>query len=71
MIVSERMNLTYKLQLGDTKFKQSTIFKYMVSVLTEDGLCDTEIRRRLRITKLAFPKLSTVLRNSRIVRNQC
>lgn len=43
------------LQIGDAKMKQRKEFKYAGNILTEDEICDTEIRSQTRITK-AFCK---------------
>ena len=52
----------------DTKIKQVQKFKYLGSVLTEDGKCDAEIKRRIGLAKDAFQKLSKVLRDRKVSR---
>lgn len=47
------------LQTGDTKIKQLPHFRYLVSVLTEDGKCDIEMRRGID----SFQKLRKVVRS--------
>lgn len=39
----------------------------MENVLTEDGKCDTEIRRRVGISKDALQKLSKLLMNKKLL----
>lgn len=57
-----------KLQIGDTKIKKVQKFKHLGNVLTEDGKFNTEIRRRIGITKDAFQKINRVLRKRKTVR---
>ena len=37
-----------KLQIGNNIIKQVESFKYLGSIMTADGKCDVEIRRRIR-----------------------
>jgi len=41
-------------------------FNYLGSVVTEDGRCDTEVRRRIGMAKDAFQKMKSILRNTKI-----
>lgn len=52
--------------VGNTRIKQTRQFKYLGSVLTKDGKCDTEIRKLIGMAKVAFQKLDRVLRDRRI-----
>lgn len=45
------------LHVGDTKIKQVRKFRYLGSVMPEDGKSDAEIRRHIGMAKDAFQKL--------------
>lgn len=49
---------------------ESSKYKYLVSVLVDDGKRDTEIQRRIGIVKDAFRKLNQVLRNGNFLRSK-
>jgi len=42
------------------KIQQVDKFNYLGSLLTSDGKCDTEIKRRIGIAKDSFKKISPV-----------
>ena len=46
--------------------KKMDQFSYLGSVLTADGRCDTEIRRRIRTAKTAYRNMSNMLTSSRL-----
>ena len=46
--------------------KQVEQFNYLGSMLTSDGRCETEIKRRIGIAKKSFKDLSNVLANRKI-----
>ncbi len=63
MVVSKRRNPRRRLHIGDVEIKQVEKFNYLGSMLTEDGKCDTEVRRRIGLAKEAYQKLDEILRD--------
>lgn len=49
------------IRIGAVKIEQVQRFKFLANVLTEDGKSDTEIKKRICITKDVFQKLIKVL----------
>ena len=47
--------------------KQVQKFNYLGSVITSDGRCDTEIKKRIGMAKDTFQELEKVLRNHKLV----
>lgn len=43
-----------ELKLRDNKIKQIQTFQYVGNILTEGGMCGTEIRRYIWMAKYAF-----------------
>lgn len=41
---------------------ESSKYKYLVSVLVDDGKCDTDLQKRIEIVQYAFQKLNQELR---------
>ena len=66
MVVSRKDSPNCDLKFGDIKIKQVKKFRYLRSMLTKDGKCDTKIQRRIGIAKDAFQKLSKVLTNRKM-----
>lgn len=60
----------YKLQTGDSEMKQIQKFKYVWMILTWNGKCDTEIRRRFGISKTDFEKLNKVSKKKKKIRQR-
>lgn len=54
MVVSTRNSQIWKVQIGDTKIKQAQQFKYLGSILAEDGKYATEIRSHNETAKYTF-----------------
>lgn len=50
--------------------KQVNKFKYIGSIISKTGKCDTEIRSCIWIAKVAFQNVIKVLSHSKIVRNK-
>ena len=61
MVVCKRERPRCRLKIGEFEIKQVGKYNYLGSIITEDGTCDTEIRRRIGIAKEAFQKLSDIL----------
>ena len=55
-----------KILIGDIPIKQIQKFNYLGSMLTADGKCDLEIRRRIGMAKDAFQKLGSIMKNIKI-----
>lgn len=54
-----------ELQIEEIKIKEELNFKYMSSVLTKYGKCETKLRTRHVIAKSGLHKVMTVLRNEK------
>ena len=52
---------TRTLKLGDIKIEQVDNFNYLGSVVTSNGRCKNEIRRRISLAKEAFKKMKPIL----------
>ena len=50
-----------KLYLGEEQIEQVTEFNYLGSMLTSDGRCRKDIRRRIAISKSAFERMRPIL----------
>ena len=58
MVISkEKTAKKCKISIGDTIIKQVERFNYLGSMITADGKCDLEIRKRIGMAKDAFAKL--------------
>ena len=49
--------------LGGRRLDQVRAFRYLGSLVTDDGKCDSEIRLRIAMGKAAFGQMRTILRN--------
>ena len=63
MVVSKRKSPRCELQIGDVTIQKTKKFNYLGSLITEDGRCNAEIRRRIGIAKEAFQRLEKVLKD--------
>ena len=67
MVVSKKqVNPTCNLTSKGEKIKQVYKFKYLGYIITSDGRCDTEIKRRIAMAKDSFSKLSPIFKNRNI-----
>ena len=64
--MSKRESPLYALKIGDNTIKQVQKFNYLRSLLTENGKCDEEIKKRIGIAKDAFQKLQKIVKNSKL-----
>ncbi|GFS03660.1 endonuclease-reverse transcriptase [Elysia marginata] len=55
-----------KIRSNGTQVKQVNQFKYLGYMLTSDGKCETEIRKRIITSKTTFKKLSPLMTNRNI-----
>ncbi|GFS03428.1 retrovirus-related Pol polyprotein LINE-1 [Elysia marginata] len=55
-----------KIRSNGTQVKQANQFKYLGYLLTSDGKCETEIRKRIITSKTTFKKLSPLMTNRNI-----
>ena len=54
MVVSKRESPACTLKIGDNTIKQVWKFNYLGSLLTENGKCEEEIKKRIGKAKGAF-----------------
>ena len=67
MVVSKKpVNPTCNLKSKGEKIKQVYRFKYLGYIITSDGRCDTEIKRRIAMAKDSFSKMSPIFKNHNI-----
>ena len=55
-----------KITVDGAEIDQVRNFSYLGHLITEDGRCDEEIRRRIGIAKTAFLKMNAILTTPRI-----
>ena len=61
MVVSKQTGVNCHLEIGNEKIKQVKSFKYLGSIITEDGKCEKEIKSRIAMAKEAFQRLKPIL----------
>jgi hypothetical protein len=67
MVMSkETKSKTCQLIINGERVKQVEGFSYLGSMITEDGRCEKEIRRRIGIAKQAFQNMKSILTNNHI-----
>ena len=66
MVVSKRESPACALKIEDNTAKQVQKFNYLWSLLTENGKCDGEIKKRIVMAKDAFQKLQKIVKNSKL-----
>ena len=66
MAVSKRESLACALKIEDDTIKQVHKFNYLGSLLTENGKCDEEIKRRIGMANDAFQKLQKIVKNRKV-----
>ena len=77
MLVSEKWQIITKKDdkpkisttIDGTDIEQGTNFPYLGQIITEDGRCEEEIKRRINIAKTTFSKMSKVLKSKKIALN--
>ena len=67
MVISKKKEtLKCHLIVNGQAIKEVTQFNYIGSILTSDGRCDTEIKRRIGAGKKAFKDLANILTNRKM-----
>ena len=66
MIISKRECNKSNLRIGNAVLKQARKHTYLGSLITQNGKCDEEIKRRIAMAKNSFVKLEHVLKNRKI-----
>ena len=66
MVVSKKESPACALKTGDNTIKQVQKFNYLGSLLTENGKCDEEIKKRIGRAKDAFQKLKKIVKYSKL-----
>ena len=62
-VTKRRERLPVNITLAGESLKQVETFRYLGSVLSEDGRCESEIRTRIGMAKANFGKMRTLLTN--------
>ena len=67
MVVSKKPNiLEYQLIIRGIGVKQIEKFSYLGSLITSDGKCDSEIKKKIGLSKSMFEKMKKILRNRQL-----
>ncbi|GFN78636.1 endonuclease-reverse transcriptase [Plakobranchus ocellatus] len=66
MVISRRPNLNADLFVDGTKLKQRDSFRYLGTIITQDGKSHTEIKARIAQAKTNFQKMKPLLTNNKI-----
>ena len=66
MVVSKRESPACTLKIGDNTIKEVWKFNYLGSLLTGNGKCDEEIKKRIGMAKDALQKLQKIVKNSKL-----
>lgn len=67
MVISKKKELpNVKIQLDGQAVEQVHKFVYLGELITENGKCEEEIRRRIEIARKSFSKMRTILTNPKI-----
>ena len=61
MRITHTINKNIKITIDGVRIKAVTEFKYLGSIITDDGRCETEIRRRIGKAKTAFKEHENIL----------
>src|SRR5688572_27004482 len=64
--ISKKISSKCELNLDGSKIKQVEKLIYLGSLITEDGRCDGEIKRRIDLAKDAFQKLENIPLNIKL-----
>ena len=59
---SPKINIT----LEGSPIQQTSLITYLGSLITEDGRCEKEVKRRIEIARSAFVKISKILTSRKI-----
>ena len=66
MVVSKRESAAFALKIEDNTIKQVWKFHFLGCLLTENGKCDEEFKKRIGMAKDAFKKLQKIMKNSKL-----
>jgi len=61
MCISRQGKSKVKTYIDGQLLEQVQQFRYLGSLITEDGYCDKEIRRRIRLAKVKFMERKKIL----------
>ena len=66
VIKKEKEKTQCKVKIGDEEIKQVEKFNYLGSLITSDGKCDADIKKRIAMAKDTFEKLSNIFKNRKL-----
>ena len=67
MITSKKnKELKYITKFEESNLKQVNKFKYLGTIITSDGRCDTEVRSRIGQAKVAFQRRKNIVCNKHL-----
>ena len=66
LVISRDQNIRVNLKLNGQVIEQVKCFKYLGSIITDDGKCQREVSTRIAEAKQAFNRMKTVLTNLKV-----
>ena len=67
MVVSKKLDVPdCQLTVGEREIKQVEKFSYLGSLITSDGRSDSEIKKRIGMSKAIFEKMGKILKNRKL-----
>ena len=67
MVISKKtLKSKFTLEIGGNRIGQADKFNYLGSIITNDGKCDSENKRRIGLARDAFQKLGKVLKDRKM-----
>ena len=67
MVISKKSDISdCQLLIGEIGVKQVEKYSYLGSLITSDGECDSEIKKRIGLSKSIFEKMKKILRNRQL-----
>ena len=67
MVISKKNNAPKcSISISNTTLNQVNKFKYLGTIITPDGRCDTEIKSRITQSKQTFTKMKSILTNKKL-----
>ena len=67
MVITKKATIPgCNIQINGRALKQVEQFKYLGTLITQDGRCETEVKARIAQSKSAFVKIKSILTNKSI-----
>ena len=66
VIKKEKEKTQRKVEIGDEEIKQVEKFNYLGNLITPDGKCDAEIKKKIEWAKDTFEKLNNIFKDRKL-----